>query len=506
MPKNKDNKASASKSDSKPESENQNVTEDETEAMQTLAILSENLEQKVWDIAGKLWKKSVEVREKPPVDWVPYLENGFINQKEFSFVNAFQYTKTKEERSMLIEYYKDLPFKAIIKVVQCVSVVEEIEKFLVLINDLLVEDMTFSEKFNEAVDEPWKAFNHLLSCTDGYIRNLGSRIMTKLMVGHKQKRPPPDKIEFFLEWLKEEMNEDNEYMLSVGRCLQRLLQIDEYRLAFMNLSGIFKIIKLLSRGIQPQAQYQLCFCLWVTTFNPHLAEKLNQSGMIPILMDLMERCPSEITKLPRVVTATFRNLLEKPNDVRIRRSNALIMIQCKLLQSMDFFETRTDLSNDPEYLEDFQIVRDILNACVTELTSYDEYCMELKSSRLKWSVVHTSKRFWVENAERLNSNKYELLKILVDILENCKDTTAICIAAHDIGEYVKHYQRGKIVIEQLGGKEALVNLLSHNHPAVKFHALKSLQVMMLENHEMYSSLEDPSKKIKRKAEKIGFGL
>ncbi|CAL1275857.1 unnamed protein product [Larinioides sclopetarius] len=366
--------------------------------------------------------------------------------------------------------------------------------------------MSLSEKFNEVINEPWKAFTHLLSCSDGYIQNLGSRIMTKLIVGHKQKRPSPDKIEFFLEWLKKEMNEDNDYMLSVGRCLQRLLQVDEYRLTFMNLSGIFQIIELLTKGIKPQAQYQFCFCLWVTTFNPHLAEKLNQSGMIPILMDLLERCPTEITKLPRVVTATFRNLLEKPNDVEIRRSNALIMIQCKLLQCMDFFETRTDLSNDPEYLEDFHIVRDILNACVSELTSYDEYSMELKSFRLKWSVVHTSKRFWVENAERLNNDKYQLLKILVDILENCKDTTAICIAAHDIGEYMKHYPRGKTVIEQLGGKDALLNLLSHKHPTVKFHALKSLQVMMLDNHEMYPSLQDFSKKIKRKPEKIGFGL
>ncbi|KAF8782138.1 V-type proton ATPase subunit H-like [Argiope bruennichi] len=506
MPKNKDNNTSSEK-DPKSEPENQDGTEDEEEeTTHTLTIFSENLEQKVWDIAGKLWKKSNKVREKPPVDWVPYLENGFISQKEFSFINAFQYTKTKEERDMLIEYYKDLSFKAIVKVTQRISVVEEIEKFLVLVNDLLAEDISITEKFYKAIDEPWMSFTHLLSCSDDFMQNMGSRIITKLMVGHKKKRPPPDKIEFFLEWLREELREENEYLLSVARCLQRILQVDEYRLAFMNLSGVYQILKLLARGINPQAQYQFCFCLWVTTFNSHLADKLNQSALIPILMDLLERCPTEITKLPRVVIATFRNLLEKPNDVRVRRSNALMMIQCKLLQSMDFFETRTDLSNDPEYLEDFQLVKDILNACVTELTSFDEYNLELKSARLKWSVVHTSKRFWVENAERFNDNKYELLKILINILQNCKDTTAICIAAHDIGEYVKHYPRGKIVIEQLGGKDALVDLLSHKHPAVKFHALKSLQVVMLENPEVYASSEDPSKKIKKKTEKIGFGL
>ncbi|GFR19996.1 probable V-type proton ATPase subunit H 2 [Trichonephila clavata] len=220
-------------------------------------------------------------------------------------------------------------------------------------------------------------------------------------------------------------------------------------------------------------------------------------------MDILERCPSEISKIPRVVTATFRNLLEKPTDVLIRRSNALLMIQCKLLQCMDIMETRTDLTDDPEYIEDFNIVRDILSACVTELTSFDEYYMELKSGRLKWSVVHTSKRFWVENAHRMNDNKYELLKILIDILNQSKDHTVLCIAAHDIGEYAKHYKRGKLLISRMGGKDALVKLLYHRHPAVKFHALKSLQVLMLDEHELYTTGKDG---ISERTDKIGFGL
>lgn len=183
-------------------------------------------------------------------------------------------------------FFQDSSFKAIARVVQSISIVSEVEKFLVLVNDLLDEDLTRSEQFNDAVEEPWKAFDHLLRCSDGYVRNMGSRIMTKLMVGHDKKRPPSHKIEFFLEWLKEELTEENEYILSVGRCLQRLLQVDEYRLALMSLKGILQIIKVMSRGIKPQAQYQFCFCLWVTTFNPYLAERLNK-WVFPFLIFLL---------------------------------------------------------------------------------------------------------------------------------------------------------------------------------------------------------------------------
>ncbi|GFT34434.1 v-type proton ATPase subunit H [Nephila pilipes] len=230
--------------------------------------------------------------------------------------------------------------------------------------------------------------------------------------------------------------------------------------------------------------------------------------MIPILMDILERCPSEISKIPRVIVATFRNLLEKPRDVLVRRSNALLMIQNKLLQCMTIMENRTDLIHDPEYIDDFNIVRDILSACVSALTSFDEYYLELKSGRLKWSVVHTSKRFWVENAHRLNDNKYELLKILIDLLNMSKNHTALCIAAHDVGEYAKNYQRGKIVANKLGAKEALIKLLHHRHPAVKFHVLKSLQVLMLDDHELYTfEKEGLGRRVaKKRDESIGFGL
>ncbi|GIX94963.1 hypothetical protein CEXT_670031 [Caerostris extrusa] len=57
---------------------------------------------------------------------------------------------------------------------------------------------------------------------------------------------------------------------------------------------------------------------------------------------------------PRVVCAIFRNLLEKPKELQIRRHNALMMIQCKILQCLDFLETRKDLTKDPEFVENFE--------------------------------------------------------------------------------------------------------------------------------------------------------
>lgn len=68
--------------------------------------------------------------------------------------------------------------------------------------------------------------------------------------------------------------------------------------------------------------------------------------------------------------------------------------------------------------------------------------LKVKSGRLEWSPVHKSK-FWRENAQRLNEKNYELLRILIHLLETSKDALVLSVASYDIGEYVRHYPRGK---------------------------------------------------------------
>ena len=41
-----------------------------------------------------------------------------------------------------------------------------------------------------------------------------------------------------------------------------------------------------------------------------------------------------------------------------------------------------------------------------------------------------------------------------------------------LGEYVRHYSRGKNVLEQLGGKTLVMTLLSHEDPNVRLVMIK----------------------------------
>nr|XP_018911564.1 PREDICTED: uncharacterized protein LOC109040196 [Bemisia tabaci] len=79
--------------------------------------------------------------------------------------------------------------------------------------------------------------------------------------------------------------------------------------------------------------------------------------------------------------------------------------------------------------------------CVTTFFSFD--ATEVKCGRLEWSPVHRSAQFWGENAARLNEHNYELLRCLVHLLDTSEDALVLSIASFDVGEYGRHYQRGK---------------------------------------------------------------
>uniref|UniRef100_A0A1I7V4F1 V-ATPase_H_C domain-containing protein n=1 Tax=Caenorhabditis tropicalis TaxID=1561998 RepID=A0A1I7V4F1_9PELO len=67
------------------------------------------------------------------------------------------------------------------------------------------------------------------------------------------------------------------------------------------------------------------------------------------------------------------------------------------------------------------------------------------------------------------------------MLDKSNDSLILCVSAHDIREFVRYYPRGKMQVEQLGGKEAMMRLLTVKDPNVRYHALLAAQKPMI-NH------------------------
>lgn len=102
---------------------------------------------------------------------------------------------------------------------------------------------------------------------------------------------------------------------------------------------------------------------------------------------------------------------------------------------------------DPDITEDVEFLDKKLETLVMDVSSFDEYTLEITSNRLSWSPAHKSDKFWRENAQRLNENNFFLVRKLIDLLKNNNSSPQVLeIALNDIGEYVRYYSRGKKLV------------------------------------------------------------
>merc|ERR1719367_1936215 len=405
-----------------------------------------------------------------------------ISEEDYNFISNFDGADASTRMSLIQANPHQLP-KTFMNLLSQISKDATIQYLLTLLDDLLQEDKSRVEIFKtfyaNRAESVWTQLLTLLNRPVGFIMNMTSRVIAKMACWSRELMTGSD-LTFYLTWLKDQLRApNNEYIQSVARCLQMMLRIDQYRIAFVSLDGIGVLVGVLSGRVNFQIQYQLSFCLWVMTFNVTIAEKLNKFGVIPILADILADAQKE--KVSRIILAVFRNLLEKPDELEIKKENCISMVQCKVLKQLELLEQRK--FDDEDIVEDIEYLNEKLNASVQDLSSFDEYITEVKSGRLEWSPVHRSERFWRENAHHLNDRNYELLKILITLLETSKEPLVLSVACFDLGEYVRHYQRGKHVLEQLGGKTMVMTLLSHPDPNVRYEALLAVQKLMVHNWE-----------------------
>uniref|UniRef100_A0A0M3HXI0 V-type proton ATPase subunit H n=2 Tax=Ascaris TaxID=6251 RepID=A0A0M3HXI0_ASCLU len=431
---------------------------------------------------SRLQLEAAEVRNNKP-NWNSYLRSQMIAQEDYNFITAYEAAKSKGDRDALLESTKQQCARTMINFITTVAKDQNVRYVLTLLDDMLQEEKSRVEIFHTYAKKQkrtiWSWFLGILQRQDNFIVNQMSSVIAKLACFGKTLMEGAD-LSYYFSFLKEQLKASgNEYINTTARCLQMMLRIDEYRHAFIAIDGITSILSALSGKTNFQLQYQLIFSLWSVTFNASIAEKIPTSGVIQVLGDILSESSKE--KVIRIICATFRNLLEKIEDRELVREAALQMVQCKTLKTLELMDAKK--FDDVDLQEDIEFLCEKLHLSVQDLSSFDEYVTELKSGRLQWSPVHKSEKFWRENAPRFNEKDFELVKILIKILEVQTDTLVLCVAAHDIGEYVRHYPRGKNKIEQLQGKQAVMKLLAADDPNVRYHALLAVQKLMVHNWE-----------------------
>lgn len=110
-------------------------------------------------------------------------------------------------------------------------------------------------------------------------------------------------------------------------------------------------------------------------------------------------------------------------------------------------------------------------------TTFDEYAAEVESGHLRWSPPHRSAVFWAENARKiLEFENGHLAKKLAEIVgkvwENDKQVLAIC--CNDVGWLVKEVPEKRQMLERLGLKARIMELMAEPDESVRWESLKAV--------------------------------
>lgn len=240
--------------------------------------------------------------------------------------------------------------------------------------------------------------------------------------------------------------------------------------------SVVAILKRLGVNGNSQQIYELCFILWALALSePDLSGYLS-SGAVPTLIEFLAASPSR--KVTRVIVFTLKNLAIT-EDHRVLNE----MLTAGLTRLIDNINAANAIKQmaDPDAEGDFRVLQDILARNYRELTTFERLSSEINSGALRWGVLH-SEKFWKENAKFMEADNFALVKALIALL-NSNDLTKVCIALYDIGEFVRFYPNGRVIVSRLGGKDIIMKMMTHDDAEVQKYTLQCISKVMVTNWE-----------------------
>ncbi|KAK0228218.1 armadillo-type protein [Armillaria fumosa] len=416
---------------------------------------------------------STKIRSKP-VPWEGYQRADLITSEELALIKKVdRQPKAKIESILLSDArtYASLYLRLLKKLQR----VDTMQYILVLIADALTDHdgriPLFTSTAETDPELPYGPLLRTLDIQDEFMQLKAAQILTALLCSepyplqHQYLQPFLVTLAGFVQG-----KSPNRRDVAV-QCLEALLTRPECRQAVWDIAGIIVgFVDILKHKPTAQMSYQVAFSIWLLSFEQNVAEQFDKKyDIIPLLIDVAQGAAKE--KVIRVIAATFRNLLTKAPA-----ANLPAMLVSQLLPFVKNLCTRK--FTDEDIVEDVQFLHDELNENFYSLTTYDEYTSELSSGHLSWTPVHESDDFWKENATKLNEHDCQQLKLLLKLLKESSDPTVLAVAAHDVGQYVKHCERGKKLVTDLGGKTRVMELMTHEDSDVRYRALMSVQQLV----------------------------
>ncbi|KAJ3127533.1 H(+)-transporting V1 sector ATPase subunit H [Nowakowskiella sp. JEL0407] len=389
---------------------------------------------------------------------------------------------TENELIQLRQYEKDPPNHRYQYIPLFLSLLNKlvrndtIQGILVLLDDVLTFawDNCEMEKI-DFVNNNFSVMLKLLRKDDEFVQLKTAKILVLVIT---EVYPIPVNSFDLVTWISLQLLSQNVFVKDIAiQLLQSLLSVSECRKVFFNDDkGLKTLLEILKGESTAQVQYQVIYCFWMLTFDSAIVKDLQKKcDIIPLCIEIAKSAIKE--KVVRVILSTFRNMFANANA-----ETTPFFISYKLLPLLSSLLLRK--WSDTEITEDLEFLSEEISKSVQSLSTFDEYVTELKSGKLDWSPPHLSDQFWKSNVQRFNERDYELVRLLSRVMATSEDKVVLAVAVHDVGQYVKYYSNGKKIVQEIGLKQQIMELMSSPDADVRYQALMAVQKLLVGSWDM----------------------
>ncbi|EEF42396.1 vacuolar ATP synthase subunit h, putative [Ricinus communis] len=424
---------------------------------------------------------------KRDIPWETYMMTKLISGTDLQLLRRYD-NRSESQRAQLLDDDGPAYVRVFVNILRDIFKDETVEYVLALIDEMLAVCFIKTRKLKQPII--WST-SRLLWKGNWYIQEKSCKILA-LIISDRPKTQDgtiangeasnskrkgttiSDVLKGLVEWLCAQLKKPSHPSRGVPSaisCLATLLKEPVVRSSFVQADGVKLLIPLISPASTQQSMqllYETCLCVWLLSYYEPAIEYLATSRTLPRLIDVVKSSTKE--KVVRVIVLTFKNLLS-------RGTFGAQMVDLGLPQVVQSLKTRA--WSDEDLLEALNQLEEGLRDNIKKLSSFDKYKQEVLLGHLDWTPMHKDPIFWRENLNNFEENDFQILRVLITILDTSNDSRALAVACFDLSQFIQNHPAGRIIVTDLKAKERVMKLMNHENAEVTKNALLCIQRLFL---------------------------
>lgn len=430
---------------------------------------------------------------KRDIPWETYMTTKLITGTCLQLLRRYD-NRSESHRASLLDDDGPAYIRVFVSILRDIFKEETVEYVLALIDEMLTANPKRAKLFHDkslANEDTYEPFLRLLWKGNWFIQERSCKVLS-LIVSARPKiqnvivengdasqsknklTTIDDVLKGLVEWLCAQLKMPSHPTRGVPTAvssLATLLKEPLVRSSFVQADGVKLLVPLISPASTQQSMqilYETCLCIWLLSYYEPAVEYLATTRTLPRLIEVVKGSTKE--KVVRVIVLTFRNLLPKGTfGAQMVDLGLPIIVQSLKAQAW----------SDEDLLDALKQLEEGLKDNIKKLSSFDKYKQEVLLGHLDWSPVHKDPVFWRENITSFEENDFQILRVLITILDTSHDSRALAVACYDLSQFVQYYPAGRGIVNDLKAKERVMKLMSHENAEVTKNALLCIQRLFL---------------------------